>query len=94
MFGCYVQSLVAAARGIEHVQAAALEYRRVGERAVVVLDDGSELMADRVVLATWKTSIRRRCAGWMGRRLPAARIAIMRGATRPTRGWIRMRRWR
>ena len=52
VFGCYVQSLVAGARGIEHVQAAAIEYRPAGERAVVVLDNGCELMADRVVLAT------------------------------------------
>jgi len=52
VFGCYVQSLVAGARGIEHVQAAAIEYRRVGDRAVVTLDDGCELRADRVVLAT------------------------------------------
>jgi hydroxyacylglutathione hydrolase len=52
VFGCYVQSLVAAVRGIEHVQAAAVEYRRVGERAVVVLDNGCELVADRVVVAT------------------------------------------
>jgi uncharacterized NAD(P)/FAD-binding protein YdhS len=52
IFGCYVQSLVAGAGGIEHVRAAAVDYRTAGDRAVVVLDDGCELMADRVVLAT------------------------------------------
>jgi uncharacterized NAD(P)/FAD-binding protein YdhS len=52
VFGCYVQSLLAGADGIEHVRAAAVDYRPAGDGAVVVLDDGCELMADGVVLAT------------------------------------------
>lgn len=52
VFGQYVQSLMAGAQEIEHVRATAVGYRPAGAGAVVVLDDGCELMADGVVLAT------------------------------------------
>jgi uncharacterized NAD(P)/FAD-binding protein YdhS len=55
IFGRYVHSLVEPllreARGVEHVQASVVDYRPQETGAVLVLDDGRELIADRVVLA-------------------------------------------
>jgi uncharacterized NAD(P)/FAD-binding protein YdhS len=52
VFGRYIHALVQKATGIEHVQAAVTDYRRAGSSAILTLDNGRELIADRVVLAT------------------------------------------
>ncbi|HWZ50961.1 MAG TPA: FAD/NAD(P)-binding protein [Granulicella sp.] len=62
IFGRYIRSLLNGAlqrarghgkgSGVEHVQAAVVDYRPIGESAVLLLDDGREINADQVVLAT------------------------------------------
>ncbi len=52
VFGRYVQSLLAATKGIKHLQTAVLDYRPSASGAVLTLADGSELSANLVVLAT------------------------------------------
>lgn len=52
IFGRYIHSLVQKATGIEQVQASVMDYRPAGATAVLTLDNGHELIADRVVLAT------------------------------------------
>ena len=52
VFGQYIQSLLAATQGIEHRQAAVVDYEKKGPGAILTLGDGSRLRADLVVLAT------------------------------------------
>lgn len=52
VFGEYIQSLVASVRDITHVQAAVLALHRLENGAHLLLDDGTTLQADYVVLAT------------------------------------------
>jgi uncharacterized NAD(P)/FAD-binding protein YdhS len=52
VFGRYLRSLLTNAVGIEQLQATAVNYRPTATGAVLTLDDGRELAADRVVLAT------------------------------------------
>jgi uncharacterized NAD(P)/FAD-binding protein YdhS len=55
VFGRYIHSLIAPftvqADGVEHLRARVVDYRPHGTQAILVLDDGYELTADRVVLA-------------------------------------------
>jgi uncharacterized NAD(P)/FAD-binding protein YdhS len=52
IFGHYVRSLFAKATEVEQVRALVVDYRPTGARALLTLDDGSELIADLTVLAT------------------------------------------
>jgi uncharacterized NAD(P)/FAD-binding protein YdhS len=52
VFGRYIRSLLGNAFGIEQVQASVVTYRSTATGAVLVLEDGRELHADQVVLAT------------------------------------------
>lgn len=52
VFGRYIQSLLAATRGIQQLQAEVVDYAGKGRGAVLTLGDGSSLSADFVVLAT------------------------------------------
>jgi hydroxyacylglutathione hydrolase len=52
IFGRYIQSLLATAPKIEHLQTTALDCHVQGTQAMLSLADGTKLMADAVVLAT------------------------------------------
>jgi uncharacterized NAD(P)/FAD-binding protein YdhS len=52
VFGRYIRSLLGNAFGVEQVQATVVNYRPTVTGAKLTLDDGRELDADRVVLAT------------------------------------------
>jgi hydroxyacylglutathione hydrolase len=52
VYGRYIQSLLAATAGIEHVRAEAVDCRVQGRHATVILSDGRRLTADAVILAT------------------------------------------
>ncbi len=52
VFGSYLQSLLAATPGVEQRQAEVVGYTRTRTGATLTLADGSELLADYVVLAT------------------------------------------
>jgi uncharacterized NAD(P)/FAD-binding protein YdhS len=52
VFGRYICSLLAETVGVEQIQAAVVDYRTAGTRAVLILDDGRRLECDYVVLAT------------------------------------------
>ena len=52
VFGRYVHSLLAGTAGVEHRRATAVGCRLGAGGATLALDDGTELAADRVVLAT------------------------------------------
>jgi len=52
IFGRYVQSLLAEAKGIEQVQGTVTHYQQSASGAVLTWSDGTELRADLVVLAT------------------------------------------
>jgi uncharacterized NAD(P)/FAD-binding protein YdhS len=52
VFGRYVGELVRATAGIEHLRATAVDCRPAAGGATLTLDDGRELAASRVVLAT------------------------------------------
>jgi uncharacterized NAD(P)/FAD-binding protein YdhS len=51
VFGRYIQSLLRAVSGIEHLRTSVQACRVVGNRAVLNLADGTELIADTVVFA-------------------------------------------
>src|SRR5271156_6044822 len=52
VFGRYIQSLLASTRGIEQEIATVVDVRRHDSGAVLTLDNGCELRADLIVLAT------------------------------------------
>jgi uncharacterized NAD(P)/FAD-binding protein YdhS len=52
VFGRYIQSLLASTRGVEQEIATVLDVRRQDSSVVLTLDNGCELRADLVVLAT------------------------------------------
>jgi uncharacterized NAD(P)/FAD-binding protein YdhS len=52
VFGRYICSLLAETVGLEQIQAAVVDYRAAGTRAVLTLDTGRRLECDYVVLAT------------------------------------------
>ena len=52
VFGRYVRSLLAGAGGVEHVRAGVVDCRLTAGGATLTLDDGTLIVADRVVLAT------------------------------------------
>jgi uncharacterized NAD(P)/FAD-binding protein YdhS len=52
IFGRYIHSLVASVKGIEQMRATVVGYRQIGDCATLILHNGAELKADRVVLAT------------------------------------------
>ncbi len=52
VFGRYLQSLLASAKGVRHVQASVVDLSQRGSGALLKLSDGRELRANLVVLAT------------------------------------------
>ncbi|HEX3373058.1 MAG TPA: FAD/NAD(P)-binding protein, partial [Edaphobacter sp.] len=52
VFGRYIRSLLARTTGIEQIQATVIDYRPFNAGAVLTLDNGTEVKADMVVLAT------------------------------------------
>jgi len=52
VFGRYLQSIFTEARGVELLQASVVNYRRLRSGGILVLDNGTEVYADRVVMAT------------------------------------------
>jgi uncharacterized NAD(P)/FAD-binding protein YdhS len=52
VFGRYVRSLLADTPGVEHRRATVVDCQPTGDGATLALDDGTRLLADRVVLAT------------------------------------------
>ncbi|MDQ2833914.1 MAG: FAD/NAD(P)-binding protein [Acidobacteriota bacterium] len=52
VFGRYVQGLVSDVRGLEQIRKTVINYTPSGAGAALTLNDGSELLADLIVLAT------------------------------------------
>src|SRR5580698_3927448 len=52
VFGRYIRSLFAKAVDVEQIKATVVDYRNVGPRAVLTVDDGRRLECDYAVLAT------------------------------------------
>ncbi len=52
VFGRYLQSLLASAKGVRHVQASVVDLSQTGSGALLKLSDGCELRVDLIVLAT------------------------------------------
>jgi len=52
IFGRYIRSIVAEVTGVEQVRASVVDYHSFNTRAILTLDDGRDLKADLIVLAT------------------------------------------